>query len=171
MLLRRLARLFPRDAVRAFADDIGIVLNDVRSNLKDIASLFEEFLRFSNLHLNISKCIAVPLQRGEIFDHVFSALIASLVPSWSGFKVQDAAEYLGFLLGPGSVGKTWSSAVKKASDAMLRWRNLHTGFFFNLLASNVYILHILLFGSISESGLSFGLISCLFEGYTVWRSW
>ena len=61
-------------------------------------------------------------------------------PGWSSFRCSDCAEYLGILLGPGACGKEWHIVVRKASDTTIRWKHIACGFFFNVIACNVFIL-------------------------------
>ena len=66
-------------------------------------------------------------------------------PTWSAFKITTSAEYLGFLLGPGSLGRQWENPIKKAMDNALKWRSVKAGFFYNILAVNIYILSLFTF--------------------------
>ena len=140
-LLRRMEVLCSGNednTVGAFADDIGLVLADIMQYAPSIQDLFHEFASISNLRLNLAKCIVIPLSPEVTLDQ-FSCDFVEIVPRWKEFKIDDCAEYLGILLGPGSVGKTRIKSVEKASDFTLLWKRLATGFFFNMLATNVFI--------------------------------
>ena len=123
----------------AFADDIGVVIADIRSTAPALAKLFEWFGRLSNLWLHPMKSVLVPLMPGVSLD-AFRSELAAIVPSWSTFSVTLVADYLGFKLGPDAHLTFWNSALKKANDTMRRWKAIHAGFFFNILAANVFIL-------------------------------
>ena len=121
------------DVVGAFADDIGFVIQHLRCTLPKIRLIFEMFGKASGLDLNISKCIVVPLGDNDQVCEQFKEMLATVAPKWAEFKVQGWAEYLGFMLGPDSVDKQWSSVIRKAYDTTRRWANLHSGFFYNVL--------------------------------------
>ena len=62
LLLRMLrARLGPDVCIRAFADDVGIVLTDVRSQLPLLARALREFGSISGMHINLPKTVGIPL--------------------------------------------------------------------------------------------------------------
>jgi hypothetical protein len=63
LLLRKLQQEFPDSTIRAFADDTAIVIHDMKL-LPRILSIFEEYAGFSNLGLNLSKTIVIPLTHG-----------------------------------------------------------------------------------------------------------
>ena len=67
-------------------------------------------------------------------------MFSNIAPKWSSFKISDSAEYLDFFLGPAAHNIMWDGAIRKATDTVRRWKQLNTGFFFNILACNVYIL-------------------------------
>ena len=140
-LLRHLEKLLDlaREMAGAFADDIGVVIADIRNTAPDLAKLFELFGKLSNLWLHPMKSVLIPLMPGVSLD-AFKSELASIVPSWSMFSVTLAADYLGFKLGPDAHFTFWNSALKKANDTMRRWKAIHAGFFFNILAANVFIL-------------------------------
>ena len=75
-------------------------------------------------------------------------LIKKVAKPWKAFKIALSAEYLGFLLGPQSCCKQWNKVLRKASDFVVKWKALNTGFFFNLLAANVFGLS--LFGYLGQ---------------------
>ena len=61
LLLRRLKNRLPQALVRAFADDTGVVVPDFASYAPTIMSIFQEFAKISNLALNLSKTVLIPL--------------------------------------------------------------------------------------------------------------
>ncbi len=104
--------------------------------------LFDWFGRVSCLKLNVAKCVFVPLAPKIKFPD-FAGCIQRAVPARAGFRLQDYAEYLGFQMGPGGVARQWTAAVQKTKSNIDEWAALSAGFFFNVLAANVYILQIL----------------------------
>ena len=61
ILLRRLLRLTPGSIVRAFADDIAIVVPDVDAALPILAGIFQDLELLAGLALNRPKCVLIPL--------------------------------------------------------------------------------------------------------------
>ncbi len=138
--LRALEVIIGEDAyMGAFADDVGVVSEDIISILRPIANLFGQLASCSNMKLNLLKCTVVPLSP-SIDLKVFAGLFKLAAPEWAGFQVNDHAEYLGLILGPGSTNLMWLKPIRKAYDTIARWKNVGAGFFFNLLAANIYIL-------------------------------
>ena len=124
----------------AFADDIGIVIRNVRDTLPEIARIFSDFSRISGLHLNFEKCVVIPLADSEDKINDFTSCFHEAVPEWSKFAIKTHGEYLGFQLGPGSADTQFDNAIKKGTDTIQRWKNLSAGFFYNILASNVFVM-------------------------------
>ena len=61
-LLRLLEELISdKEFVGCFADDVGMVVRNLRSKLRPLYDLFEKFRRASGMELNLSKCVCVPL--------------------------------------------------------------------------------------------------------------
>ena len=48
-------------AQRGFADDLAMVLNDLREALPALLPLFDKLGRVAHLHLNLPKCVFIPL--------------------------------------------------------------------------------------------------------------
>jgi len=127
------------ETIGAFADDVAVVIEDFLRSLPLLHGIFECFGKLTGLHLNLNKCCIVPLCSHFSFEN-FQLGLDECTPQWSQFKIVSHAEYLGFLLGPGSVGRMWDGVIRKATDTIIRWKNLHAGIFFNILACNIYIL-------------------------------
>jgi len=141
------------DGFGAFADDLALVVANLDEVAGPIAELFERFAKASGLHLNLNKCVIVPLSAADDAFDVIKASVANNAPAWSSFPTQDVAEYLGFKLGPGSVDVQWNSIIRKAQDTTLRWASLQSGFLYNILACNVFILSLFSFvGQLSVAG-------------------
>ena len=91
----------PRACVRACADDVGAVIASIK-HLKGLKVVFDAACDLANLKLKRPKCVLIP-----VFAAFSSKLkeqvklwLASFMPCWSDFDVRDAAEYLGFHVGP-----------------------------------------------------------------------
>ena len=69
LILRRIAKLVPEALVRAWADDIAMVVRRGMHRLGHIQHIFHEFAKLSVLALNIEKIVLVP-----IFPYVVQAV-------------------------------------------------------------------------------------------------
>ena len=61
IMLRRLQRRFPSACLRAWADDLAMVLPDAAIHFRTLQNFFLEFGHAAGLHLNVSKTVVVPL--------------------------------------------------------------------------------------------------------------
>ena len=61
LYLRRLSRSFPDATLRAWADDLAMVLPGAMAKLSALHQFFDEFFRLSGLRLNVPKTVVVPL--------------------------------------------------------------------------------------------------------------
>ncbi len=135
--------LRPGDVLGAFADDLGLVLSDIASTLPVVLSLFATFGRISGLFLNPGKCVVILLGDADACNFFTMKLIMDRAPITLQFRWEDHGEYLGFVLGPGAVGHEWDGPIRKATDVTLKWAHVKCGFFFHIIACNVFILSML----------------------------
>ena len=70
----------------------------------------------------------------------FTSSYQDIVLEWFKFAIRTHGAYLGFQLGPGSTDTQFDNAIKKETDTIQRWKNLSAGFFYNILAANVFIM-------------------------------
>ena len=98
LLLRKLARSFPDELLRAFADDTAMVIKDWWANATAIDSVFEEFGTISGFNLNMPKTVVIPLWPTD-FETVRLKL-AKRMPVWRHMRVAGWATYLGLATGP-----------------------------------------------------------------------
>ena len=99
-LLCFLGDKFPEASVKAFADDVAMVLPDVASRWADIITLFTQFADVSGLHIHPSKTILIPL--GSQTPAQVKACPWFAHSDWSAAPVQLSAKYLGVFVGPGA---------------------------------------------------------------------
>ena len=104
----------PKGSIKAFADDVAIVIGCIR-RLRAVHAAFATFGKGTNLHLKPRKCVAVPLAARITHQRIaeVSSRIASVVPEWSDLLVAAAAKYLGVWVGPESVGRVWGDPLGK----------------------------------------------------------
>ncbi|CAK0882233.1 unnamed protein product [Prorocentrum cordatum] len=99
-LLRVLApRLGPDVAIRAFADDVGIVLTDAEKQLPVLEQSLREFGNLSGMSINLPKTVGIPLW-GDSLESAAVA-VAGACPAWGRLPLKRAAIYLGCAVGPG----------------------------------------------------------------------
>ena len=96
--LRTLQRRLPRVVVRAYADDIAVVLPDLFSDLAGLRALYEELAAASHLALNLPKCVCLPLWEAPLQE--VSDRVAASCPAWAGMEFSRVGKYLGFFVGP-----------------------------------------------------------------------
>ncbi len=135
--------LSPEDVMGAFADDLGFVFSNVASTLPVVLGILAVFSRITGLFLNLGKCVIILLGDDDSLNGVTQQLVISSAPATAQFQWKDHGEYLGFLLGPGAVGHEWDGPIRKATDVTLKWAHVKCGFFFHIIACNVFILSML----------------------------
>ena len=106
--------LEPPEIVRAFADDIAIVIERLKT-LRRIASIFEAMRLASNLAVKPKKCVIISLGKAfsdKLVEEVRRFLAVS-IPDWAKFAVKHRVEYLGFFIGSDILKHVWSKAEVK----------------------------------------------------------
>ena len=99
MLLYQLQTRLPAGhTIRAFADDIGLVVPDRRAALPILASTFHQFATYSALHLNLGKTMLIPISPLVEKD---TSILSQV--RWSQVDVScNKGRYLGIILGHGA---------------------------------------------------------------------
>ena len=143
ILLRRIRRLCPTASTRAFADDTAVVLRSLREDGPTVARIFNEFGDISGMHLNIPKCMLIPLW----LDSVGNAAnqMTTWVPDWASFKVSFWGKYLGYAIGPEKKAHMWQAALAKVVDRARLWAPLGLGLHYNAIVFNTYVVSVLSF--------------------------
>jgi len=94
LLLRRLGRVFPSAMLRAYADDLAMIIPEGIQAVTQLERTFSEYALISGLELNIPKTSVMPL---FVVDTTSLSLdISARAPSWAGVRVSYSAKYLGF---------------------------------------------------------------------------
>ena len=144
LLLRVLARrLGPDVQIRAFADDVGLVLTDVGRQLPILAAALEEFGAMSGMQINLPKTVGIPLWDAPLEEA--SAVIAAAAPAWAALPLKRSGTYLGCVVGPDKTETLWSSASKRFRERVEGWPWSSMGLHFATVAYNVYALPVLAF--------------------------
>ena len=141
VLLRMLAKRLPTGTFRAFADDIGTVVEDWPGSAAILQQVFSEFEDMSGLALNIEKTVCIPLWEGaseEVQNSVKDT-------KWDGLCIATHAAYLGVEQGPGKGTHTWKKPVAKYLDRCQKWANLGHGLLYSTMAYNSFASSVLSF--------------------------
>jgi hypothetical protein len=138
--LRLLHRNYLSTTLRAFADDIGLIVNNV-AHLMGIQAEFQTFATISGLALNLPKTVIVPLWESTIAG--VTRLINDDYPCLAGMTVSYAAKYLGIWIGPEGYNLAWTEALEKFKKAIPRWTTAGWGLQLSTLIYNVYLASIL----------------------------
>ena len=141
LLLRRLQRVCPEVIIRAFADDIAVVAPDMFARLSCLTQLFTEMAKVSGLHLNIPKCVLIPLW--PVDGELLSRDIARVFPHWASMKIADKGTYLGFVIGPGAKHESWNKPLSKYLASAQVWGAKGVGMQYATFAYSIYTLPIL----------------------------
>ena len=123
--------------IKFYADDLNAVLYNTKLSF---ATLFNALLllgRATNLHLNYSKCIFVPLW--EVNYELLRTWMSAINQSCAGFKIQNYVKLLGIFVGPGAEDRIWTEALLKLHERSLYVKDCGLGlsksiFMFNQVA-------------------------------------
>ena len=143
ILLRRLQANFPTCTTRAFADDNAMVLSDFWRMAPGILQIYKEFGKMSNLQLNLSKTVVIPLWPCSLAS--VRDIIKNDMPQWSAAELATDSKYVGFQVGPSRVGKEWDAALAKYSSRACAWSKLQLGLQYSARAYNVFVCTVLVF--------------------------
>ena len=137
LFLRRLKMEDLGITVRAYADDIAVVARSLRRSAPRLRGLFRDLERVSNLALNISKTVCIPLwcDTPEATRHT----VTGACPAWGDMEVTDTGRYLGFYVRPGRKDKAWTAAGDKMLARATTWEWPKVGMFYSTMAYNIYI--------------------------------
>jgi hypothetical protein len=128
---------------RGHADDTAAVLVDLAREAPAISNVFAALATASGLHLNVSKCLCIPLHLRP--QATVAEELAAAVPAWGGMKIATSGTYLGFAVGPGKANRSWEAALTKATARVRQWEWGQLGLFFATQVWNTYIIPILTF--------------------------
>ena len=85
-LLRRIRREVPEATVRAYADDLVVVLPKLMEALPTVVPLFSHFALASGLQLNFAKVVVMPL--GDRPPEALARAMGAAFPAWGRAKFQ-----------------------------------------------------------------------------------
>jgi hypothetical protein len=100
-------------AIRGCADDIGAAFSSFKF-LSLVAPIFHLAQGAAGLTLKAAKCVIIPLSAPtEVMEPIIRKWLKSCLPAWSQFVVRDWGKYLGVVVGPGGLERSWDDAVQK----------------------------------------------------------
>ena len=143
LMLRRLSKEFPTACTRAWADDLAMVIGNLKGNIHGLQNFFLDFAKISGLHLNVEKTVVVPLSVYE--ETKIRNLIGSRAPDFGGVKIATSAKYLGLFVGPGKGILSWQEPLEKYLDRARTWGKQGIGMLLSLQAYQVYVSSVLQF--------------------------
>jgi len=143
VLLRRLQQKIPNGILRAFADDIGMVMEEWERDSRIAQSIFKEFAKMSGLELNLPKTVVVPLWPKGVNDMQQQKTEGNF--SWDPIQVAKSGKYLGFSSGPGRGNSSWDAAAQKYLKRTRKWQESGSGTQFATLAYNTFAFTTLCF--------------------------
>ena len=174
LLLKRLRRTFPTACIRAYADDLAMVLPDFSAVLGQLETTFEEYERLAGLRLHHGKSVLVPLFAAPL--ERIRETMAAAAPSWGDFSISLAAKYLGIVMGPGRGEQSWEKPIRKFLDRSRAWGAMGGGMHLNIRAYQIYIATVLSFvGQLDNLPREWGqheaqACRLLFKGPTGWMT-
>jgi hypothetical protein len=142
-LLRRIRRESSSTCPRAFADDLAAVVRSLATEAPVLKRIFDDIASAAGLHLNVAKCICIPLHLATDID--IAASLAAAVPGWANMRIQTHGAYLGFEIGPDKRHRSWSAALAKATQRVQQWDWGSLGLFWATQVWNTYVVPTLLF--------------------------
>jgi len=138
-----IVHVVPDCTCKAFADDIAAILTDWWRQGPLLERVFHEFEQISNLSLNISKTVCVPLWINGVGE--VRTKTPQLIPRWATVCADVKGTYLGFVVGPGKGTGSWDKPLQKFKDRVGRWSRIGGGMQYAALAYNVFALSTLLY--------------------------
>ena len=134
----------PNDAViRAYADDMAVVLQDIRQ-IPLVAKAFTVLHRASALQVNIAKTVLVPLYpttREQLKNDISKT-------QWSDVKISLGCDkYLGYLVGPmANAEMNFAASMHKFRERTAQWLSMRqVGSFFQCSGFNMFAMSVLSF--------------------------
>ena len=143
LLLRRIHRILLDATIRAYADDLAIVLRSGFSGLRILIDIFNEYALVSGLQLNLPKTVYVPWDTTD--PAIWKEQIAKHHPVWATMQVAHKAKYLGFFVGPDRGTHTFYKPINNFLQRAKDWSYTGCGLVLTLVAYSVYILPVMLF--------------------------
>ena len=143
ILLRTLLDSTPKDTtcIRAFADDVGMVIADACTRLPIVLDVFEHFACFSGLRLSLPKTTVIPLWCIALKET--KLLITRASPKAGSMAFDTWGTYLGFTVGPTRQEHMWTKCLSKFQSRAMTWKDSQQGLFHSCTLYNVFVVSVL----------------------------
>ena len=135
------ANLGPTDCLRAYADDIAILLHDVVCQLEFLHDAFVKIEAATCLALNKRKCVMLPCWKWEHAQAL--AILQEDAPNWTEFRVDWKAIYLGFGVGINGYNESWVKPITKLIARMHDVRAAGAGLAASMVLYNIFCVSVL----------------------------
>jgi hypothetical protein len=127
----------------AYADDLGIVLQDMWLMMPMLYESLRSAGRATNLHINVKKTRVLPLWRAPDLEIGRRRLSAGW-PAWAKFIFTLEHEYLGILVGPSATNvKRWICAVLKFESRVVSIAQMGVAWPTAILLYNLFAMPVL----------------------------
>ena len=123
-LLRILSARHPSAVTRAFADDTAMVIRSWRGDHRRVFVTFRAFEAVSNLSLNLSKTVVIPLWEEDL-EQLQATTAAD--PTEAQVTWASTGRYLGYYIGPGKADKSWEKPLAKYESRLHAWKRSEMG--------------------------------------------
>ena len=138
VLLDKIEQHCPGTLARCYADDTALVVNNFWGEAPILEWLFREFSQISGLHLNLKKCVIMPLDEGDL--DTFRGRLHLQLPAWKDMEISHSGKYLGFYVGPDKGNKSWEDPTDKFLRRCKLWEKQGTGLHYQTVAYNTFAL-------------------------------
>ena len=138
ILLARILEECPDMCVRAYADDTAVVTSDFWRDAPRLRRVFDEFAKLSGLHLNIGKCVIIPLTTTPLQE--VRERLANDIPEWRNMQVAWSGTYLGFVIGPEKQDQSWHRATTKYQSRVAAWAKQGLGLQYDAMVYNTFAI-------------------------------
>ena len=105
---------------------MAIVLRDILRSLRTILTAFQTLEKATGMHLNVRKCVIIPLWDRGVFDT--RRFIFDELPEFREIAIRLAAKYLGNFIGPEADILRWISQLEKYRARVFQIRSGHVFF-------------------------------------------
>ena len=130
------AFLGQKDLLRAYADDIAIVLENLWRSGAGLGDIFQTIGKISSLWLNKRKCICIPLFSFE--REAFKTKIADQLSWCQEFALAEYGKYLGFFVGPKADEQQWLKVEKDILEVARVIKKLGLPKFHSIMMFNMF---------------------------------
>ena len=91
-------------SLQLFADDFALAMGSLRGSLPVVSGAFATIHQVTGMSLNYRKCHWI--QHGNMTSQQLVEWVGTYVPVVCHMQINDSAEYLGVMIGPG--GARWT---------------------------------------------------------------